>query len=354
MLEDGSLVIQEISIARGILTESERDFQTGDFVEVEILIQSGGSLLAVGVELKDESVLRDFPGSSPVDIQGILDQVNPDGTLVVNGITVVVGPLSQVKGRLISGAVVSLEGLFAPDGSIMARELTIRGRRDALGGVQATIQGLVEEVTRDRTGNADGIIVEGVAIDLEALTQIKGMLDTGTTVLARAIIVGGAFVAREIEEFETPVEAGRFVISGSIDGIDFDDEGRPEVVEFNGRDFVISSSAVIGEVPDEWGVVELQGSINEGVFLAANIESKPESTGKQGRIEFDVQGAITSLINDENGNLAGFVVDGNRLSLRMLTLLDGSLERGRVVQVAGIVSKGQLLASRIEQIEALP
>jgi len=61
-----------------------------------------------------------------------------------------------------------------------------------------------------------------------------------------------------------------------------------------------------------------------------------------------------SNINDENGNFAGFAVDGNRLSLRTLTLFDGILERGMVVQVAGIVSEGQLLASRIKQIEELP
>jgi hypothetical protein len=47
-------------------------------------------------------------------------------------------------------------------------------------------------------------------------------------------------------------------------------------------------------------------------------------------------------------------VDGNRLSLRTLTLFDGILERGMVVQVAGIVSEGQLLASRIKQIEESP
>ena len=104
VLDSGSLVIQGVTIARGILTESERDIQTGDFVEVEILIQKGGSLLAMGVELKDESALRDYPGSSPVDMQGILDRVDPDGTLMVNGIAITVGPLSQVKGSLISGA----------------------------------------------------------------------------------------------------------------------------------------------------------------------------------------------------------------------------------------------------------
>ena len=207
MLEDGSLVIQGISIARGILTESEGDFQIGDFVEVEILVQSGGSLLAMGVESKDESVLRDFPRSSPVDIQGILDRVNPDGTVIVNGITVAIGPLSKVKGNLITGAGVNLEGLLSPDGSIMARELRIRGRRAALGGVQATIQGLVEEVERDRPGNIRAIIVNGVAINVETLTQIKGRLDTGTPVLVKAIIVDGAFVAREIEELDTTTDS---------------------------------------------------------------------------------------------------------------------------------------------------
>ena len=130
--------------------------------------------------------------------------------------------------------------------------------------------------------------------------------------------------------------------------------GQPEILELNGRDFVVSSMAITGKVPVEGSAVEIQGDIDDGVLLATKIEYEPESAEKQGRIEFDVQGAITSIINDENGNVAEFVVDGNRLSLQTLTLFDGILERGMVVQVAGIVSEGQLLASRIEQIEELP
>ena len=302
-------------------------------------------------------MLRDFPGSRSVDIQGILDQVNPDGTLIVDGITVAVGPLSQVKGSLISGAGVSLEGLFAPDGSIMARQIIVRGRRAALGGVQATIQGSVEDVQRDGSGRASTIVVNGVTINLETLTQIKGGLDTATPVLARAIIVNGEFVAREIEEVDTstdPLTGGRFVIKGSIDDIDVDDQGRPKVIEFNGRDFVVSSTTVFDEAPVEGNAVEIQGDVNEGVLVATRIASELESTESQGRIVFDVQGAITSIINDENGNVAEFVVDGNRLSLQVLTLFDGILKRGMVVQVSGIVSEGHLLASRIKQIEELP
>jgi DNA/RNA endonuclease YhcR with UshA esterase domain len=290
-------------------------------------------------------------------MQGILDRVDPDGTLIVNGIAITVGPLSQVKGSLVSGAGVSLEGLFAPDGSIMARELRIRGRRAALGGVQATIRGLVEEVIRNRSGNASAIVINGVAIHLETLTQVKSGLDTGTPVLARALIVDGKFVAREIEDLDTsmdPPKGGRFVINGSTDDIDLDDQGQPEILKLNGRDFVVSSMAITGEVPVVGSAVEIQGDIDGGVLLATNIESERDSTEKQGRIEFDVQGVITLIINDENGNVAEFVVDGNRLSLQMLTLLDRILERGMVVQVAGIVSEGQLLASRIKQIEELP
>ena len=126
------------------------------------------------------------------------------------------------------------------------------------------------------------------------------------------------------------------------------------ILKLNGRDFVVSSMAITGEVPVVGSAVEIQGDIDGGVLLATNIESERDSTEKQGRIEFDVQGVITLIINDENGNVAEFVVDGNILSLQMLTLLDRILERGMVVQVAGIVSEGQLLASRIKQIEELP
>ncbi len=165
------------------------------------------------------------------------------------------------------------------------------------------------------------------------------------------------FVAREIEELDAskdPAEGARFVIKGFVGSVGLDDQGLPEALQFNGGDVQVSPDANISEVPAAGNVVGIQGGITGGVFLADKIESEPDSTGKQGRIEFDVQGAITLIVNDDDGNPAEFVVDGNRLSLKTLTLLNGMLERGMVVQVAGIVSEGQLLASRIKQIKELP
>jgi hypothetical protein len=357
IFDDGSMVIQGIFIERSILTETEGVLQTGDFVDAEILIQKDGTLLAIVIEPKDESIQSEFPGSSPVNIRGVIDRVNPDLSLVVNGITVEIGALTDVKGTPVSGASVDLEGLFNPDGSITARTLAVRGRRATLGGVEARIDGLVEEMIRDRSGKSGAIVVHGVSISLDTLTQVIGNLAVGTLISADAVISDGVLVARRVEELEPsldPLAAGQFVIKGALDSIGLDDQGRPEELELNGRDIEVSSQAVIAEVSDLSDAVKIEGDINKGVFLATVIAAEPDSNGRQGRVEIDIQDAVTSILTDEDGNITEFVVEGNRLYIQALTLVDGILERGLVVQVEGIVSEGQLLASRIKQMGEKP
>jgi hypothetical protein len=352
-LDDGSFVIQGISVARGVLTEVAVELQAGGFVEVEILIQNNGSLLAIGIEPKDEDALREFPHSSPVNIQGILDRVNSDGTLVVNGIVVATGPLTDVKGKLVAGARVNLEGLFKSNGSIMARELKISGRRSTLGGVEARIQGRVEEIDRDRLGNAGAISVNGATIKLVTLTRIKGNLEVGTRVTVQAIIADGTLVARDVVELDQsadPQGDGRFVINGAADAIGLNDQGLPEELEFNGLEIEVSSQAIVSEIPVSESSVQIQGDINGGVLIATKLEPDPDAADRQGLIEFDIQGSVASIINDEDGNVVEFVLDGNRLSVQTLTLFDGILERGMIIRVDGIVSEGQLLASRIKHV----
>ncbi|MFP6636606.1 MAG: DUF5666 domain-containing protein, partial [Dehalococcoidia bacterium] len=357
IFDDDSMVIRGILIERSILTETEGDSQIGDFVEVDILIQKDGTLLAVGIEPKDETIQSEFPLSSPVNVRGIIDRVNPDLSLVVNGIAVALSALTDVKGTPVSGAKVDLEGLFNADGSITARNLVVKGRRATLGGVEARIDGLVEEMIRDRSGKSGAIVVHGVSISLDTLTRVKGNLAVGTRISAEAIIADGTLVARWVEEREPSTDslpAGHFVIKGALDSIGLDDQGRPEELELNGRDIEVSPQAVIAEVTALEGTVRIEGDINKGVFLATVIAAEPDSNGRQGRVEIDLQGAITSIIADEDGNVTEFVVEGNRLFLQALTLVDGVLERGLVVQVEGIVSEGQLLASRIKQISEKP
>jgi len=185
---------------------------------------------------------------------------------------------------------------------------------------------------------------------------VKGNLAVGTRISAEAIIADGTLVARWVEEREPSTDslpAGHFVIKGAPDSIGLDDQGRPEELELNGRDIEVSPH-VIAEVTALGGTVRIEGDINKGVFLATVIAAEPDSNGRQGRVDIDLQGAITSIIADEDGNVTEFVVEGNRLFLQALTLVDGVLERGLVVQVEGIVSEGQLLASRIKQIGEKP
>ena len=100
ILDDGTLIINGIPVALSVLTEIEGEPQTGDFVEVEALFQEKGPLIAREVKSKGKVAVDEFPGPSKVEIEGVIDRLNEDGTLVVNGMTVAVSALSKIKGKL--------------------------------------------------------------------------------------------------------------------------------------------------------------------------------------------------------------------------------------------------------------
>ena len=70
------------------LTELEGTPQVGDFVKIEALLQQDGSLIAREVDKEEVEAGEDARERSKVKIEGTIERINPDGTLVVNGITV--------------------------------------------------------------------------------------------------------------------------------------------------------------------------------------------------------------------------------------------------------------------------
>ena len=199
ILDDGTLVVDGVAISLSILTDLEIDPKIGDSVKVEAFLQADGSLTGREVEGVDEPRPEGAPEASKVEIEGTIESLNADGSLVVNGITVVIGPDSEIKGSLVEGAVVKLEGLIQEDGTLLARELKIRGRQATLGGTQREVEGLVEEILRDRDGNILEIVVDGETISAEALTRFEGLLEVGTSVDIEGLEINGHFVALKIE-----------------------------------------------------------------------------------------------------------------------------------------------------------
>jgi hypothetical protein len=350
VLGDGSLVINGIEISMSVLTKLDKVPEPGDFAEVKALIQNDGSFLAIEVDNKGEAALQDFLEASPATLEGIIERINPDGSLVVNGIIVVVSPLSEIKGDLVQGSTVELEGLLQLDGSVVARELKGDGRRTHIRGAEASIQGVLETINRDDAGNIVSVVIDGLTIGLEALTEKNEGLQEGFPFVIKTIIVGGVPVARQFQEIgeessrgEPPVEVG-----GTIDSLEFDGEGVTTGLVIDGLPVVINDQTSLAGAMVVGGPVNVKGTFSNGNLLAATVKIEQDQSDKQGRIEFELHGAVSSVVRDDVGNITGLVVAGNPVEVQALTRIKGDLDRGVIVGVTGIVSDGQLLASRIE------
>ena len=127
ILDDGTLIVDGVPVSLSVLTDLDIDPQIGDSVNVEAILQPDGSLVASEVE-EEEPESEESPEASEVEIEGTIESVNPDGSLVVNGITVSIDADAEIKGNLVEGAEVKLEGFLQENGTFLAQELKAGGR----------------------------------------------------------------------------------------------------------------------------------------------------------------------------------------------------------------------------------
>ena len=199
-MADGTLVVDGVPISISILTELDVDPQIGDSVTVDASLQPDGSLVASEVEEEEEEPgTEELPEAREAEIVGTIETVNPDGSMVVNGITVFIDADAEIKGNLVEGAEVKLEGILQESGALLAQELKARGRQAAARGTDREIEGPVEEILRDSDGNIIEIVVDGQTISAETLTQIEGVLEVGVSVEIEGLEINGQFVATKVE-----------------------------------------------------------------------------------------------------------------------------------------------------------
>lgn len=199
ILDDGTLVVDGVPISLSVLTDLDIDPEIGDSVAVEASLQPDGSLIASEVEEDEEPGTEELPQPSEAEIEGTIETVNPDGSLIVNGITVSIDADAEIKGNLAEGAEVKLEGFLLENGTFLAQELKVRGRQAAASGTDREAEGLVEDILRDHDGNILGIVVDGQTISAESLTQFEGLLEVGASVEVEGLEIDGQFVATRVE-----------------------------------------------------------------------------------------------------------------------------------------------------------
>ncbi|QQS47708.1 MAG: hypothetical protein IPM66_03360 [Acidobacteriota bacterium] len=173
----GEWVISGRKVVVTAATEMRADggqFAVGVFVEVEGLLQLDRSVLAKKIKLEDDHNVGGRPGF--VKFYGIIEALPATGligTWVVSGRQVQVGSRTEIKqerGVVAVGSRVEVEGQSQNDGSVLAREIEVKGLFTGVGRVE--FYGVIEALP-ETTGFVGVWTVSGRSVNVDATTRIK-------------------------------------------------------------------------------------------------------------------------------------------------------------------------------------
>ena len=143
-----------------------------------------------------------MPDLSQVQIEGTIDRINDDGTFVVNGDYRGHNDHHGDQRRSDGGSLGQDRRCLQVDGTLLASEIKGEGRRATYSGSEVKFEGLVETVNRDAGGTIVSIVVDGLTVAVEALTNFEGTLAVGSSVEVKGIFNDGVFLAAKIEADE--------------------------------------------------------------------------------------------------------------------------------------------------------
>jgi hypothetical protein len=136
--DSGTIVVvdgQEVVLPPG--TEIGNLLKEGMAIEVETVVQPGGPFLATEVEAEEEDGAKVELKEDELEIdKGTVDSLIKDDSgavigVMVNGVQVMLGPDSEIKGTLTAGGDVKVEAVRQPDGSFLATEVKAEGEDKA-------------------------------------------------------------------------------------------------------------------------------------------------------------------------------------------------------------------------------
>ena len=146
--DTGKWIISGNLVDVGPGTDTDGLPYVGQRVKVEALLQENGSLLAREIENKGGSTDED-DGSSEDKLEGTFLGVDDDGKWIVNGASVLIDPLTRLKGAPTVGERIKVKALLQADGSLLAVKIDGKGRGKSRSENKAEIRGTVDDILDD-------------------------------------------------------------------------------------------------------------------------------------------------------------------------------------------------------------
>ena len=344
------VVVDGMRVTLSDLTKTLGDIQAGSSVDVKAEIQTDGSLIAREVSEVSPDGETGETRASPVDIEGRIERVEADGSLLVNGIPVEVSALTEIGAALQVGAPVQVRGLLQRDGSVLAREVLGYGP-GVTAGTEASIEGLVNEVVTAADGAVSSFLVGGIPVTVDRLSRLEVEPTTGIAAAVHAIVVDGKILAVAVES--QPIgNVGvlpEVQMQGIVENMPSGPVPLPLDVTINGVAVrIYSGTRIIGPLTGG-AVMKATGKVSGGVLLAEEIERltayDPRDDGTPAR--FRIRGILQEVRLDSEGRPDRLLVSGERIIVEALTVFHSDVSAGDSVTAEGIIRDGILLATQI-------
>jgi hypothetical protein len=343
---EGNWTVNGMLVAVDALTRLEGSPAVGRPVAVEAIRQRGGSLRALRVngDTGDSS-----QGEKKAKLRGTVENLLDDGTLIVDGILVVLSALTEIEDGARAGDFVEVEARLQPDGSLLAREVVNLGVAEAQDIPEPStveIEGTLESI--DEEGNL--LVVNGIKVALSVLSETKGELIVGSPVkLEGFLLPDGSVRARELKgEGRAATTSGTEVkIEGVIGRVNRNEAGDVESVVIDGLTLGVGALTEFEGTLEPGAEVSAKAIISNGTFLASKLERHP-GLGLPETAEVQIEGLIEALQLDTESRVTAITINGVEVELGAFAKLEGTIGVGTAVKINGGFSEGVLVARKVE------
>ena len=324
-IENGTLIVNGVLVKTGDITEVDGELADGRLVRIKAIVEA-------------------------------------DGTLVVNGITIKPHPDAESKGEIVVGGSVRIVGVLGPDGVVIAGALKGENRAATPTATEVKVEGAIESLERSADETVVGLIVDGTAIRLRDLTDIKVRLRPGVQVTVQAVIIDGTVVARKVVQRRALqlAEPPSVTISGKIQRLRRNSAGEVTAILINRVVLqVVESTRVSGTL--EVGVaVRITGVSRSGRFVAAVVRSAKGATDSdaeqsdtatdaaQEPREITVEGVVEAIVRNRDRQIVGLEIRGHKIAVNEDTEVSGIVRIGVRVTVTAEVVGRRVIATEVQ------
>ena len=274
--DDGTIVVGQHRVQTNELTEIDGELTAGATVAVKAVITSDKTLIARTVEVQ-------VPDAQPsvtqrrVDIDGVVERVGDDGSLLVNGIKITTDDQTESSGDLSVGSSIKIAGVLQRDGSVLARQLKGENRRATQAATDVKVEGPIQGIRRNAELVPTAIVVTDTVVRLRPVTNVSVRLRMGVQVTVLGGVVEGEFFAREIRPRRVVADEDAapkpVVISGVVREVRNGADGRPNRLNVNGVDVRFTDGTRVQGVVEKGVAVRITGVVRGDQLIAASIVS---------------------------------------------------------------------------------